>query len=44
MSAGVRAVPRPEWSPLPYEGCTGVDGEVLVLQVERSRQGVSLCF
>jgi quercetin dioxygenase-like cupin family protein len=22
--------PRPEWSPLPYEGCVGVDGKVLV--------------
>ena len=22
--------PRPEWEPLPYEGCTGVEGKVLL--------------
>ena len=22
--------PRPEWSPLPFEGCVGVEGKVLV--------------
>jgi quercetin dioxygenase-like cupin family protein len=22
--------PRPDWSPLPFEGCVGVDGKVLV--------------
>jgi len=22
--------PRPEWSPLPFDGCVGVDGKVLV--------------
>jgi hypothetical protein len=21
---------RPDWSPLPFEGCTGVEGKVLV--------------
>ena len=30
MSVDIRPVPRPEWSPLPYEGCVGVDGKVLV--------------
>ena len=30
MSLDVRPVQRPEWSPLPYEGCVGVDGRVLV--------------
>ena len=30
MSIEVRQVPRPEWSPLPYEGCAGVMGKVLV--------------
>ena len=23
-------IPRPEWSPLPYEGCVGVEGKVLL--------------
>jgi len=26
----VRRVPRPDWEPLPYEGCLGVEGRVLV--------------
>lgn len=30
MTVDVAPVPRPEWSPLPYEGCVGVDGKVLV--------------
>ena len=30
MTPDVRPVPRPEWSPLPYEGCIGVDGKLLV--------------
>ena len=30
MSIDVRPGPRPEWSPLPYEGCVGVEGKVLV--------------
>ena len=30
MSLEIRPVPRPEWSPLPYEGCVGVEGKVLV--------------
>ena len=30
MSVDVRQVPRPEWSPLPYAGCVGVMGKVLV--------------
>lgn len=30
MTIEIRPVPRPEWSPLPYEGCVGVDGKVLV--------------
>lgn len=30
MSLEVRPVPRPEWSPLPYEGCVGVAGKVPV--------------
>ena len=30
MTVDVRPSPRPEWSPLPYEGCIGVDGKVLV--------------
>jgi quercetin dioxygenase-like cupin family protein len=30
MSVDVRPFPRPEWSPLPYDGCIGVEGKVLV--------------
>jgi quercetin dioxygenase-like cupin family protein len=30
MPPKVVPVPRPEWSPLPYEGCTGVEGKVLL--------------
>jgi quercetin dioxygenase-like cupin family protein len=26
----IAPVPRPDWSPLPYEGCVGVEGKVLV--------------
>ncbi len=30
MSVDIRAFPRPGWDPLPYEGCIGVVGRVLV--------------
>jgi len=30
MSVDIRPFPRPEWSPLPYDGCIGVEGKVLV--------------
>jgi quercetin dioxygenase-like cupin family protein len=30
MSVDIRPFPRPEWSPLPYDGCVGVEGKVLV--------------
>ena len=30
MTLDVAKVPRSEWSPLPYEGCIGVEGKVLV--------------
>ena len=30
MSIDVASVPRAEWSPLPHEGCVGVEGKVLV--------------
>ncbi len=30
MSVDIRPFPRPEWSPLPFEGCVGVEGKVLV--------------
>ena len=26
----IRRVPRPNWEPLPYEGCSGVEGKVLL--------------
>ena len=34
MAPDIRPWPRPEWSPLPYEGCVGVDGRVLVREDE----------
>jgi quercetin dioxygenase-like cupin family protein len=30
MTPDVAPVPRAEWSPLPFEGCVGVEGKVLV--------------
>jgi quercetin dioxygenase-like cupin family protein len=30
VSVDVRQIPRPGWDPLPYEGCVGVVGRVLV--------------
>lgn len=30
MQPEVRPFPRPDWSPLPYDGCVGVEGKVLV--------------
>ena len=30
MTPDVTPWPRPEWSPLPYDGCVGVEGRVLV--------------
>ncbi len=30
MTVDVQPVPRPEWSPLPREGCHGVEGKVLL--------------
>ena len=34
MSVDVAPVPRPHWSPLPYDGCVGVEGKVLVREDE----------
>ena len=30
MTPDVRPFPRPNWSPLPFDGCVGVEGKVLV--------------
>jgi quercetin dioxygenase-like cupin family protein len=30
LAPEVTPFPRPEWSPLPYEGCVDVDGKVIV--------------
>ena len=32
MALDVTSVPRPTWSPLPYEGCRGVEGKVLLVR------------
>ena len=32
MTIEVQTVPRPEWSPLPDEGCRNVDGKVLIAE------------
>ena len=30
MTLDIQPMPRPEWSPLPFEGCHGVEGKVLL--------------
>ena len=30
MTVDIRPFPRPDWSPLPHEGCVGVEGKLLV--------------
>ena len=30
MALKVTTIPRPSWTPLPYEGCFGVEGKVLL--------------
>ena len=30
MTVEIRPFPRGEWSPLPHEGCSGVEGKILV--------------
>ena len=30
MSVDIHPFPRPEWEPLPFEGCVGVEGKVLI--------------
>ena len=30
MTVDIRPFPRPDWSPLPFDGCVGVVGKVLV--------------
>lgn len=32
MAIEVTSVPRPEWSPLPFDGCQSVDGKVFLAQ------------
>jgi len=34
MATEIHAVPRPEWSPLPDEGCVRVEGKVLIADKE----------
>ena len=29
MTVDIRPFPRPDWSPLPYDGCVGIDGKLL---------------
>ena len=36
MVPEVTQVPRPDWSPLPYDGCEGVDGKVLFVEKDLS--------
>lgn len=36
MAIEVANVPRPAWSPLPYDGCRGVDGKVLLARGDLS--------
>ncbi len=39
MAVDVQPVPRPEWSPVPREGCRGVEGKVLL---RRERLAVAM--
>jgi len=32
MKPAIKSIPRPEWSPLPFDGCSGVEGKVLLKQ------------
>jgi hypothetical protein len=34
MSVDVRPFPRPDWSPLPFDGCVGVEGKLLVREAD----------
>jgi quercetin dioxygenase-like cupin family protein len=34
MDMDIAPVPRPDWSPLPGEGCVGVEGRVLVREAD----------
>ena len=34
MALEIQTVPRPEWSPLPQDGCVGVEGKVLISEKE----------
>jgi quercetin dioxygenase-like cupin family protein len=34
MSVDIASVPRPRWSPLPFDGCIGVEGKVLVREAD----------
>jgi quercetin dioxygenase-like cupin family protein len=34
MDIDIAPVPRPDWSPLPGEGCVGVEGRVLVREAD----------
>jgi len=32
VTVDVQPFPRPEWRPLPFDGCDGVEGKVLVTE------------
>ena len=32
MNPDIKPIPRPAWSPLPHDGCPGVEGKVLLKQ------------
>jgi len=36
MPPDIQPIPRPEWSPLPFDGCHNVEGKVLLRQTHLS--------
>jgi len=36
MESDIQPIPRPEWRPLPFEGCHNVEGKVLLRQPQLS--------
>ena len=41
MPPDIQPIPRPEWSPLPFEGCRNVEGKVLLLTLSPCHSSAS---
>ena len=42
VTVDIRPIPRPGWDPLPFDGCVGVVGRVLVREDDLLRRGAAL--